>query len=123
MSRSVPPWSSDNHDAAIPPRVRLRVFERADGCCEMCGRKLSPADMWQADHIIPLALGGAHSEVNLQCLCDWCHAGKTKKDAAAKSKSAKVRARHLGVKTTSRPIPGSKASGFKRKMNGEVVKR
>ena len=37
MSRSVPPWSSENHDAKIPPRVRLRVFEREGGETLACG--------------------------------------------------------------------------------------
>lgn len=31
MSRSVPLWSSDNHDAAIPRLVKARIFKRQDG--------------------------------------------------------------------------------------------
>lgn len=97
MPRSPDTWSSENHDAKIPPRVRLRVFDRAGGCCEICGRKLGPADKWQADHIIALINGGAHSEANLRVACDWCHKGKTREDVAEKSKTARVRAKHLGI--------------------------
>lgn len=100
--RSVPLWSSDNHDAAIPPRVRLRLFEAAGGRCQICGRKLGPADKWQADHILALINGGAHSEANLQVACDWCHKSKSAEDVAFKAKSARIRARHTGLRKPSR---------------------
>lgn len=102
MPRSVPLWSSDNHDAAIPARVRVRLFEAAGGRCAACQRKLGPGDKWQADHIVPLISGGMHSEANLQVLCDWCHKGKTRKDVAVKSKSARVRANHVLPRQPSR---------------------
>lgn len=95
MPRSTPLWSSDNHDAAIPPRVRVRLFQAAGGKCAGCGRKLGPGDRWDADHIVPLILGGAHSEANLQVLCGWCHKEKSREDVALKSKSARVRANHV----------------------------
>lgn len=123
MPRAVPEWIGKTADSAIPPRVRVRVFEGCGGLCGVCGRKIGPADTWIVEHLIALINGGENREDNLGITCGWCKPVKDRADVAAKSKSAKVRARHLGVKTTSRPIPGSKASGFKRKMNGEVVKR
>jgi len=102
MPRSTGPWSSDNHDAAIPKRVRVRVFGRAGGCCEICGRKLGPADKWQVDHIVALVNQGQHSEANLRVACDWCHKEKTREDVAEKSKTARVRAKHLGIRQPSR---------------------
>lgn len=119
MPRSPDTWSSDNHDAAIPPRVRVRVFERAGGCCEICGRKLGPADKWQADHIIALINGGAHSEANLRVACDWCHKGKTREDVAEKAKTARVRAKHLGIRKPSR----IQSPGFQRAEKQRTASR
>lgn len=101
MTRSTTLWGSDNHDAKIPPRVRLRVYERAGGRCEVCQRKLGPADRWQADHIVALVNGGAHSEANLRCICDWCHKGKTREDVAEKAKTYAVRSKHVGIRKQS----------------------
>lgn len=95
MPRSSSVWHSDNHDADIPQRVRLRLFEASGGRCASCGRKLGPGDKWQADHIIALVNGGEHSEANLQVLCDWCHKGKSREDVAIKSKGARIRANHV----------------------------
>jgi len=108
MPRSVPLWSSDNHDAAIPARVRVRLFEAAGGRCAACQRKLGPGDKWQADHIVPLISGGMHSEANLQVLCDWCHKAKSREDVAIKSKSARIRANHVLPRQPSR----LKSKGF-----------
>lgn len=123
MTRSVDEWIGKTDDTPIPPRVRLRVFERAKGRCEICDRKLGPADTWEADHTVALCNGGDNREGNLRVACSWCHASKTKADVSIKSKSARVRARHLGVKKSSRPMPGSKASPWKRTFSGEVVRR
>lgn len=102
MTRSTPEWVATHDDQAIPPRVRLRLFERAGGRCAHCGRKIGPADKWQADHVIALANGGRHAESNLQPLCPFCHASKTAEDVAFKKKSARIRARHLGIRPPSR---------------------
>ena len=63
--RSVEEWIGATPDTAIPPRVRLRVFQRAEGRCEECTRKLMPGDQWQADHVVALVNGGANRESNL----------------------------------------------------------
>ncbi len=98
MTRTVPEWIGSSPDSAIPPRVKLRLFEKAGGKCECCGRKLYPGDKYQFDHIIAIINGGENREKNLQVLCDWCHKSKTKQDVKSKSKTAKVKAKHLGIK-------------------------
>lgn len=102
MTRSVPEWVATHDDQAIPPRVKLRLFERAGGRCAHCSRKIGPADKWQADHVIALVNGGKHSEANLQVLCPFCHTSKTAEDVAFKAKAAKIRARHLGIRPPSK---------------------
>lgn len=61
MSRSVALWVGSTDDAAIPPRVRARVFERCAGRCHRCNRKIGPADSWIIEHLIALINGGRHS--------------------------------------------------------------
>jgi len=98
QGRSVPAWSSDNQDAAIPPRVKLRIYERDGGRCQQCARKVGAgAEPFAFDHIVALINGGKHAESNLQLLCQHCHKAKTGEDVAIKSKTAKVRAKHLGI--------------------------
>ena len=104
MARSVPPWVGASDDSPIPPRVKLRVFERAGGSCEACLRKLGPVDRWQADHDIALINGGRNAESNLKCLCEGCHRYKTRRDVALKAKTARIRQFHLGIKAPSRPL-------------------
>lgn len=120
--RTVPEWVGATPDAPIPARVRLRVFERHEGRCHISGRKITPADQWDCDHIIALCNGGEHRERNLAPALRDKHRAKTADDVAEKSRSAKIRAKHLGVRT-SRPMPGSRASKWKRKITGEVVLR
>lgn len=122
MSRQVATWIGKTDDSAIPDRVRDRLFVKHDGRCALCSRELR-AGHWQADHVVPLILGGSHAETNLQPLCTSpCHAGKTRLDVKLKAKVARVRKKHIGIKKASR-FPGSRDSRFKKKVNGEVVLR
>lgn len=97
MSRTVDMWRGATDDAAIPPRVRLRVFERHEGKCWVSGRKIMPGDAWDVDHKVALINGGAHEEINLAPILRDVHRNKTADDVKAKSKVARVRAKHLGV--------------------------
>lgn len=121
-ARSTDEWIGATPDSAIPPRVRLRVFERAGGRCEECTRKLGPGDAWQADHIVALVNGGENRERNLRCLCSWCHKTKSADDVAEKAKVAAVRKKHLGIKPPSR-WPTARNGKFKQKLSGEIVPR
>ena len=120
--RSLPPWIGKTHDSPIPPRVRLRVFERFEGTCPVCGRKLVPGK-WDCDHITPLALGGSHSEGNLRPVCRVpCHRDKTKEDVALKAKFYAGRKKRAGIRKRS-TFACSRDSKFKKKIDGTVVLR
>lgn len=122
--RSVPEWIGKTDDTPIPPRVRLRVFDRFHGICHRSGRKIGAGEKWECDHVIALGNGGEHRESNLApILAGFFHKLKTKEDVALKSKNAKVRAKHLGIKKKGRPMPGSKASGIKMKIGGGWERR
>ena len=53
--------------------------------CAMCGRLVAYPYGFDMDHVVPLALGGADDESNVQILCngpEGCHAAKTRQDLA-----------------------------------------
>lgn len=103
MSRAVEEWIGKTDDAPVPPRVRVRVFERHDGRCHRTGRKIRPGDAWALDHIKALINGGEHRESNLApILAGKPHKDKTDEDLAEKSKVAAVKAKHLGLRPRSR---------------------
>jgi 5-methylcytosine-specific restriction endonuclease McrA len=125
VSRSVDEWVGATDDTAIPDRVRLRVFLRFHGVCHCCERKITTGETWVCDHMQALINGGENRENNLAPLCDWCDKRvKTPADVAEKSRTYRRRAKHLGIKPRkARPMPGTKASGWKRKMNGTLERR
>ena len=63
----------------IPLKLRLRVLQRDDFKCVLCGR--SPAVnvgvVLHIDHIIPVAKGGETKLENLRTLCKECNLGKS----------------------------------------------
>jgi 5-methylcytosine-specific restriction endonuclease McrA len=123
MSRSVPEWIGATPDAKIPARVRLRVFERFGGVCQLSARKIRPGDAWEVDHIQALTNGGEHRESNLQPVLKEAHKAKTREDLKQKKKDARVRKRHLGLAKPKAPLPGSRGSKWKKKVGGGVVRR
>lgn len=124
MSRQVSEWRGKTDDSMPPPRVRLRIFDRHHGICHISGRKIQPGEAWELDHIIALANGGLNVESNLAPALKEKHREKTAADVAEKSRVYRKRTRHIGIKTRKgRPMPGSKASGWKRKMDGTVERR
>lgn len=65
-----------------PPRRRM-VFERDDWTCQLCGISVRPRrhaanepDEATIDHIVPLAMGGAHTAENMQTACRRCNSLK-----------------------------------------------
>jgi len=45
---------------------------------------------WEADHIVPLAEGGANELKNIQLLCRGCHKAKTAEQAARRGKQRRL---------------------------------
>jgi 5-methylcytosine-specific restriction protein A len=57
---------------------RRAAVLRRNPHCVLCGMRPST----QADHIVPLAEGGADHESNMQGVCMVCHKAKTQVEAA-----------------------------------------
>jgi 5-methylcytosine-specific restriction protein A len=124
---------TDTHAFRHEPRRKLTDHQRAaifldrGGKCHACGRKLRSGDVWQLDHVLALELGGKDEPANLAPCCDWCHKGKTAEDH---SKAAKGRAVATSIiiprsqrQRKGRPMPGSKASGWRKRMDGTIERR
>ena len=86
MSRAVPEWVAKHDDAKIPGEVRLRIWNRAKGHCQICTRLILAGEVKHFDHIKPLADGGGHREGNLQIACVACHKIKTGEEATERAK-------------------------------------
>lgn len=123
MGRSTQEWVGKTPDTPIPPRVKLRVFERFQGVCQETGRKIQAGEEWDCDHEIALINGGENREENLRPVLRKAHRAKTAKDVAQKAKNDRVRKKHLGIHKSKSPLPGGKGSKFKRKIGGSVVLR
>ena len=104
---------------------RLSLFLKRKGICAACTQKIDAGKAWDIDHTLPLALGGTNEPNNLQILCRPCHRAKTSQsDVPRIAKTKRLKSRHLGARAPStRPIPGSRRSPWKRKMDGSVVRR
>lgn len=97
MTRSTGEWIAKHDDQAIPPRVKLRIFERDNGACHICKQPIKTGETWDADHVIALANGGRHAEANLAPAHKHCHVGKSVIDVKVKAKIARVKKRALGI--------------------------
>lgn len=100
---------------------RAEVFLAADGTCHICSEKISDAEKWEVEHVIPIQLGGEDDIPNTQPAHVSCHKAKTKTDITQIAKAKRVEKKHNGTFRPPRNIvPGSRASRFKKKLNGKV---
>lgn len=121
----------------IPKPIKLAVWKRAGGqsaagiTCEGCGLKLGKKP-FEYDHTFPewlqVASKSQRGEIKPEDVkllgLDCCHkpktaieAGERAKDYAVLEKEARVR------KPKGRPMPGTRASGIKKHMDGSTSRR
>jgi 5-methylcytosine-specific restriction protein A len=98
MARSTEEWKGKTDDTPVPPRIRLRIFDRFGGTCHISGRKIRPGEAWNLDHVVSIINGGTNSESNLVPVLVDPHKAKTREDVAEKSRVARKRKAHLGLK-------------------------
>ena len=114
--------------------VKLEMFKRAGGpanvCCEGCSVPLKgkPFDydhvlecweMEDVEHGLRAPLTASDGKLLGRC----CHAPKTAQKAGERAHCTRIVEKAARCKPKSRPMPGSKASGFKKKMDGTVEPR
>lgn len=107
----------------FPAKVKAAAFQRANGNCEGCGAKLYPGK-YRYDHDLPDWLGGEPTLENCRVKCDGCDKPKTAADQTRIAKTKRQHLNHIGAKSRKgRPLPGSRASGLSKRMDGRVVRR
>lgn len=116
MSRKVPEWIGKTDNSAIPPRVKLRIFDKYDGKCYKTRVKLRPGE-YDFDHIIALCNGGENREENLAPIWREKHREKTRDDVAQKAKTDRIRKKFLGMN------PKKEKPRFYRGVGGKVMDR
>ena len=122
--RATEEWIGKTLDEPVPARVKDRVLRRFKFCCANCGRKIAVGESWECDHKQALINHGENRESNLQPLCSICFVPKNAKDVGEKSAAYEVRSKAYGMKERKGPpMPGSRASGWKKKIGGRTVRR
>ena len=94
--------------------------------CHCCGRRIDAvreSQRWRADHIRRWAEGGEDEPENLWPICTDCDREKAPNDARQVAKGKRQRDRRYGLKKQALPFPGSRASKWKRHMDGTVSRR
>ena len=114
------------------------AWARANGRCEgiihdpFCNnepynyRCNAPIDLgeFHYDHIDPDWFSKDNELENCQVLCKQCHDAKTKRDVKNIAKSKRIQAKRIKArKPRARPMPGTKRSGWKRRIDGTVERR
>ena len=111
--RTVDTWVGAHDDQAIPPRVKLRIWNREGGRCSLTGRKIMPGEPFDYEHRIALCNGGRHAEDNIVlALRGKVHQAKTAADVATKAKTDRMAKKHLGIWPRGQRIP---SRGFSRR--------
>lgn len=112
--------------AGFPEQVRCEG--------EGCGRILKKGE-WEVHHLVEeqrlnhveRTARGKLTAADGKCLGkECCHKRETARFAGERARSEEIILKHAGYydgKRKGRPIPGSKASGLKKRMDGRVVKR
>lgn len=104
-----------------PAKERARLFELRAGVCYLCNGKILVGDAWEIEHRIPFAISGDDTDGNLELAHVKCHRDKTSVDAGVIAKTKRQSDKHRGIRPTSgRPLAGTKASGWRKRLNGTV---
>jgi hypothetical protein len=86
--------------------------------------KVVPGEDWDVSHDIPLEAGGKDDATNWFVAHRKCHRVHTSTvDAPMIAKVKRIHQKHVGAKKARSPMPLGRASKFKRKMDGTIVRR
>lgn len=99
--------------------IRRDAFLRANGRCELCGRKLGYGEA-EYHHDLEAFLGGEPILSNCIVACAKCHAAITKQRRPAIDKTRRIEEKRMNIRPKSHSMRHPK---YRRKMNGEVVAR
>lgn len=90
--------------------------------CQLCDLPITPGQRWHDNHdkYLPHAIGGQRDGISHE-RCNLDHARSVDVPLIAKVK--RIRRKHIGAKINPHPMIGSKASGWKHRMDGTWERR
>lgn len=108
----------------LTQKQRVALFVSHDGKCCICGGKIAVGERWIDEHVAPLWRDGDNSTDNRAPAHEGCARKKTASEAKERAKSRRVAAKHIGAHVKKGPpMPGSKRSKWRKRMNGNVERR
>ena len=108
----------------LTPKQKLEMFIRYGGICCICGGKIDGVREAWDEHVNPLWLSGDNSAENRAPAHDKCARRKSAKEASDRAKGRRVAEKHFGAhRPKGRPLPGSRKSGWKHRMDGTWERR
>jgi len=119
-ARKVVEWIGRTDDSKVPPRVRLRIWEKEHGICHLSGRRILAGEPWELDHVPALINGGQNRESMLFPALKDKHREKTNDDLAEKSKVAAVAKKHVGAERVKATI---KSAGFAKSDKSPTIEK
>lgn len=116
------------------PRIKrtdqqfAKIFLDRGGRCHVCTRRLGSGIKYQFDHIIALEDGGTDDDSNIAPCCEVpCHRDKTKSDHGKAAKIRDLAVSHVippsRRQKKGKPLPGTKRSGWRHRMDGTWERR
>lgn len=107
----------------ITPTQRAMVFRDAGGVCHLCKLKIVGSD-WHVEHPKMLEMDGSDDLASLRPAHIACHAVKTSAEIRDLRKADRMMKAEAGIKSRrGPPMPGTKRSGLRKRMSGQVEKR
>ena len=127
MARKVDEWVGRTDDSELSNEAYARLWRAQKGRCPKCTRFLRVGNITK-EHLVPIWGGGENRESNIQLWCSVpCSSNKTAEEAPRRARADRQLARHLNLRTKKqrycRPLPGTKRSGWKHKLNGQWERR
>lgn len=114
--------------AEFSRKTKLAALTRAmdkDGhiICERCGARIAAGNGPEYHHSTEAAIGGANTIGNCLVLCIRpCHKAVTAKHSIPQvAKTKRIANKRAGIRTPKgKPMPGTKASGVRKRMDGRI---
>lgn len=111
----------------LSDQQRAKLFLEHGGRCHRCTRKIMRGEKWFDEHVHSLGTGGSNKLENRAISCANCFPIKNAEDAAKVAKGREIAVAQIIPRSQRQskgpPMPGSRRSRFKKRMDGTVERR
>ena len=127
-------WTAPAERVKLTPQQRTRVFLKTDGHCADCGLRIDAtrgdpfycAHSHQDGKAVWQGNGERFNVDHFRPLCEGCWINDTGEEASQRADERRSRTKAITGRSKApkgRPMPGTRASGWKRKMDGTWERR